>query len=98
MFRVAVRGALRRGKAQHSREGDDMQSYRHASAATPGWLVMLVGATIAGPAIAQQLEEIVVTAERRELSLQETPISVLAFTGESLEMRGVRDLFDLANL
>ena len=53
---------------------------------------------IAGQAMAQQLEEIVVTAERRELSLQETPISVLAFTGESLEMRGVRDLFDLANL
>ena len=75
-----------------------MQSYRHASAAARGWLATAVGATIAGPAIAQQLDEIVVTAERRALSLQETPISVLAFTGESLEMRGVRDLFDLANL
>src|SRR5512141_2245694 len=75
-----------------------MQSNRQASAASPGWWIAAVGAIIAGPAMAQQLEEIVVTAERRELSLQETPISVLAFTGESLEMRGVRDLFDLANL
>src|SRR5690606_256229 len=45
-----------------------------------------------------QLEEIIVTAERRELSLQETPISVIAFTGENLELRGVRDMFELATI
>jgi iron complex outermembrane recepter protein len=43
-----------------------------------------------------QLEEIIVTAERRELNLQATPISILAFNGERLEQRGVRDMFDLA--
>jgi iron complex outermembrane receptor protein len=75
-----------------------MQSCGHASAASLRLFVLAMSATIAGPAIAQQLEEIVVTAERRALSLQETPISVLAFTGESLELRGVRDMFDLANL
>ena len=75
-----------------------MQSYGHASAARLGWWVFAAGASFVGPAMAQQLDEIVVTAERRELSLQETPISVLAFTGESLELRGVKDLFDLANL
>ncbi len=75
-----------------------MQSYRGASAARLGWLAATVGVAIAGQAVAQQLEEIVVTAERRELSLQATPISVLAFTGDSLELRGVKDLFDLANL
>ncbi len=30
---------------------------------------------------AQQLEEITITAERRELLLQDTPISVMAFSG-----------------
>jgi len=30
---------------------------------------------------AQQLEEIIVTAERRELNLQDTPISVMSFDG-----------------
>src|SRR5882672_467156 len=47
---------------------------------------------------AQELEEVIVTAERRELSLQQTPISVMAFSGESLDLRGVRDLFDVAKI
>ena len=47
---------------------------------------------------AQQLEEIIVTAERRELNLQETPISVMSFEGEALELRGVDDMFELATV
>jgi len=47
---------------------------------------------------AQQLEEVVVTAERRELLLQDTPISLMAFSGEKLEERGVRDMFELSTI
>ena len=47
---------------------------------------------------AQQLEEIIVTAERRELNLQDTPISVMSFEGEALELRGVDDMFELATI
>jgi len=46
-------------------------------------------------AYAQQgggLEEIVVTATRREQNLQEVPISIVAVTGESLQMRGLDSL------
>jgi iron complex outermembrane receptor protein len=53
---------------------------------------------VGGIAEAQQLEEIIVTAERRELNLQDTPISVMAFEGEALELRGVDDLFELATV
>jgi iron complex outermembrane receptor protein len=53
-------------------------------------------AGISGAAHAQ-LEEIIVTAERREMSLQDTPISVIAFTGDTLEFKGVRDMFELAD-
>ena len=38
------------------------------------------------------LEEIVVTATRREQNLQEVPISIVAVTGDSLQMRGLDSL------
>ena len=42
-----------------------------------------------------QLEEIVVTAQRRETNLQATPISVQAFTAEDLELGGITQGADL---
>lgn len=41
------------------------------------------------------IEEIVVTATRREQSIQDVPIAVSAFSGEDLEARGVQDLYGL---
>ncbi len=41
------------------------------------------------------LEEIVVTARRREESLQDTPISITAFTGAALEQRQINFLSDI---
>jgi len=43
------------------------------------------------------IEEIVVTARKREESLQDTPIAISAFTGEGLDIRGVTDLARLDN-
>ena len=42
------------------------------------------------------LEEVTVTARKRQESLQDTPIAVSAFSGEDMEMRGVTKLDDLA--
>ena len=42
-----------------------------------------------------QLEEVIVTAQRRETSLQETPISIQAFTAEDLELAGLEQGRDL---
>lgn len=41
------------------------------------------------------LDEIVVTATKRSTSLQETPIAISAFSGDSLEERGIDDLANL---
>ncbi|MDR2216486.1 MAG: TonB-dependent receptor [Nevskiaceae bacterium] len=43
------------------------------------------------------LEEIVVTAERRETQLQDTPISLVAMSDETLQAKGVNDMIDLAD-
>jgi len=45
---------------------------------------------------AQQLEEVVVTAQRREQTLQEVPISINVYTGEQIDLQGYKNLDDLA--
>jgi len=50
------------------------------------------------PAVAQEtslvLEEVVVTAQRREQSLQDVPVSVTAFTGADLQQRNITNAVD----
>ena len=47
--------------------------------------------TNAGP-----LEEIVVTATRHEENLSKVPISVTAMTGDDMDVRGIKDILDMA--
>lgn len=49
-------------------------------------------------AIAAQIEEVIVTAERREASVSDTSISITAFTGQMLEDFGIRNQSDLQNV
>ena len=44
-----------------------------------------------------QIEEIVVTAQKREENLQDTPIAITAFTEQSLEARLINDISKLAD-
>ena len=60
-----------------------------------GWLLAFVACTIGAPASAQ-LEEIVVTAERREESLQDVPVAVTAFTADRIESLRLDDFEDLS--
>lgn len=60
-------------------------------------LIAIVAAAWAGgSAIAQELEEIVVTARKVEENLQEVPVAVTAFTAEQIEEAGLNDLFDVS--
>jgi iron complex outermembrane receptor protein len=49
-----------------------------------------------GPALAQGIEEIVVTARKRAESLQEIPLAITAFSGEELKARNAQNMYDIA--
>ena len=46
----------------------------------------------------RQIEEVIVTAERQESSVQDTSISITAFTSEMIEDFGIRNQSDIQNL
>ncbi|GAB5451245.1 MAG: TonB-dependent receptor [Halioglobus sp.] len=52
-------------------------------------------ASVSLPAGAQALEEVIVTAQRREQSMQDIPMSISAFSGEDLELRQIDGLVNL---
>lgn len=73
-------------------------SFRRLLLAAAGSSAML---TIAGTAWAQdpaasEVEEIVVTAQKREQAAVDVPISLTAYSGERLEAMGVQDFADLS--
>lgn len=51
---------------------------------------------ISGLAANQLIEEIIVTAQKREQSLQQVPFSITAVTGELIQDAGIEDMFDVA--
>ena len=64
---------------------------------------LLTAASFALPVTLQaaegrRLEEVVVTAERKESSVQDTSISITAFTSEMMDDFGIRNQSDLQNL
>jgi iron complex outermembrane recepter protein len=62
-------------------------------------VAVLGGAGFSQSAWTQQtsggLEEIIVTATRQQVSLQDVPLAVIAYTGESLERQGIQNMEDL---
>ncbi|HTK97958.1 MAG TPA: hypothetical protein VL379_08030, partial [Pseudomonadales bacterium] len=62
------------------------------------FMAQTVSAADAAPATGsdrRQIEEVVVTAERKESTVSDTSISITAFTGQMLEDFGIRNQEDL---
>ena len=57
-----------------------------------GFLFTLISTLAGAQAV---LEEVVVTAQKREQSIQDVPISITAISGENLSANIVQDIFDL---
>jgi iron complex outermembrane receptor protein len=59
-------------------------------------LPLLLAAAYAGGAFAQsQIEEVIVTAQKRQEKLQDVPLSVTAISGAQLETRGIEGIANL---
>ena len=54
-----------------------------------------VVASVAAPAAAQELEEVIVTATKREESIQDVPLAITAFTGDFVKDVNLDDVKDL---
>ncbi|MFZ5720169.1 MAG: TonB-dependent receptor [Pseudomonadota bacterium] len=68
------------------------------------WFVSsaLLAASIGAPAYGQSnspntIEELVVTAEKREQSLQDVPVAISAFTSEQRDIVGIQSIQDMTN-
>jgi iron complex outermembrane receptor protein len=75
-----------------------MRHFIHVGAALTAGLLgqpLLAQAAVAGDEGPSALDDIVVTAERRETRLQETPISITALSSDQLVAQGVRSVNDL---
>lgn len=62
------------------------------------YLVALTALAIAAPAAAQDsgaLEEIIVTAQKREQNIMDVPVAITAVTGAQIEESGITDVFSL---
>jgi len=57
--------------------------------------VLVVASTLSSlPVFAQELEEVTVTAQRREQSLQEVPVAVTAFSAEAIDKQNIKSAVD----
>lgn len=66
--------------------------------AGPGLLVLIAVLGAPGPATAQaqDVDEVIVSARKREESLQEVPLSIAVFDTEALQERNIQTVYDVA--
>lgn len=94
----------RRGRTttgQPTRNGDPKGETNLKLQHTTSVIALLAGMTLALPAMAAagdtQLEELIVTAQKREENVQQAPLAITAVTGASLQKDRVLSLEDLAH-
>ena len=58
----------------------------------------ILAASVATQAVAQELEEVTVTATRRSENVQDVPIAITAVTAQQLESKGINDVAKLSNV
>jgi iron complex outermembrane recepter protein len=71
---------------------------KHGAALAVAGALLVASGVAAAASSDEQLQEVVVTAQRRSENLQDVPIAITAFTGAQLQERGITDIHELSNL
>ena len=71
-------------------------STRHQSLVRAACALFIAAGVATVPSRAQVLEEVVVTAERRETALQDTPLSIIAISADAMERKGIENIAEVA--
>src|SRR5665213_2903529 len=66
-------------------------------AAALGWAAQAQTTSSTSAAASNTIEELVVTAEKRQQSLQDVPVAVSAFTSEKRDLVGINTITDMTN-
>jgi iron complex outermembrane receptor protein len=62
------------------------------------WYLVLASIGLSPYVVAQELEEIVVTAQRREEALQDVPVSITAFSAQQIQNQNLNEAKDYLQL
>jgi iron complex outermembrane receptor protein len=93
-----------RQKSPKPKTGEKMKTNKGIFAKIASILVTAAAAIQAGPATAQgggatgNIEEVIVTAQKREQSIQDVPITMEAFTGQQLREQRVKKVDDIIKM
>jgi iron complex outermembrane receptor protein len=93
-----IRLSLKQGKHQMTRSERRLALRLCSATAIAGLCVLPSTQAFAQSTPAVAVEEIVVTARKREESLQEVPLSISAFTEKTIEAAGITDIEDISRL
>src|SRR3954454_14076286 len=79
--------------------GGSFMKFKHSLLATSALLAAALGASAHAQtaATSNTIEELVVTAEKREQSLQDVPVAISAFTSKQRDLVGITTVQDLTN-
>ena len=72
-------------------------NFKYRLLASGALLVAMLGASAAQAQSGSTIEELVVTAEKREQSLQDVPVAISAFTSKQRDLVGISTVQDLTN-
>src|SRR5580700_6735856 len=86
------------GMSRRPMLGEILPAHARRHRFTVGSVAALATVLIGSAAFADQLEEIVVTAQKRTENIQNVPIAITAFTAETLKSKGLSDIHSLSNL